>query len=74
MKQWEFLMPTVKYIVKIKDRPNLPEFKEGLGVGVLEVGYANIKSEEPIEVAMALENLEKTLKESWFEIIIEENK
>jgi hypothetical protein len=67
----------VRYTVKIKDGHNAPEFKKGLGKGVVnieEVEYAGIKSEEDLKStryqAYFMEYSRKLLDE-WFEVIPE---
>lgn len=67
----------IRYTIKIRDEHNPPEFKKGMGKGVLvieEAVYKTIKTEEDLKsiqfknhvVQFSMELLEK-----WFEVIPE---
>lgn len=67
----------VRYTIKIKDGHNAPEFKKGLGKGVVnieEVEYAGIKSEEDLKATRFqayIMEYSRDLLEQWFEVIPE---
>ena len=67
----------VRYTIKIKDGHNAPEFKKGLGKGVIyfeDVEYAGIKSEEDLKAARFQAHImeySRELLEQWVEVIPE---
>jgi len=67
----------VRYVVKIKDGHNAPEFKKGFGKGVVSIeehDYSGIKSEKDLKdvrfQAYFMKHCGELLNE-WFEVVPE---
>lgn len=70
-KEEESSKPTVKYTVKIKSE-GAPEFVEGCGIGVLEVGELVVPLNiRPNDFGRLLSDAEELLKEQWIEVVFD---
>ena len=66
----------LEYTIKIRDSHNPPEFKEGLGKGVLviqDVLYRKIKNEDDLKDPSFQRHIfeySQELLEKWFEVVV----
>lgn len=67
----------IRYTIKIKDEHNAPEFKKGMGKGVVAIQdcvYKTIESDEDFKSTSFQRHIfefSKELLEQWFEVVPE---
>lgn len=64
----------IKYTIKIKDSHNAPEFKEGMGKGVIATQIVDFKTDQDLNSPMVQSSIfsfaDKMLHD-WFEVVPE---